>query len=219
MSDEFIDIMGNRRSYGSLPTDLSSQLMSVEPSSPRYFLEFRPCRAFLKDGSVVEHVIFAQAEAYVKSWGIWPEDDRKKRSLLVEDVVRIVESPVRLPAVFANRLYAAGETSMGGLRFDLVLNTGQCLPCGTGGVVDFVELPPTVHPDMIVDVIQGGPPLSGKWYEGRAAFPGASMPSAKADKYGRRRYRSQRHPGCAARGSRDAFSNLVSAAYLTNGHL
>ena len=131
---------------------LRAQLHRVEPSSDGR-CEYRPCRVRLRGGQVRDCVYVVEADRYILGWGIWPEDDPGKDSVRLEDVVEIDESPRRLPAPLANKLYAAGESGMGYVVFTLLLRDGRRVPCLTGNAVDFPTLPEGVTPDDVVDVL------------------------------------------------------------------
>src|SRR5215218_6564247 len=92
-------------------------------------------------GAVRDFVYVVDAERYIPAWGIWPEDDPAKDSVPVSDVQGIEESPYRLPAELANKLYDAGESGMGYAAFTLVLRDGRRLPYVTGNAVNFPALP------------------------------------------------------------------------------
>jgi hypothetical protein len=81
------------------------------------------------------------AQSYIDVWGVWPEDDRGKHHIRIEDVVSISESPLRLPVRFANELYRAGESGMGYCLFTLVFSDGSKQAYVSGNAVDFVHLP------------------------------------------------------------------------------
>ncbi len=132
--------------------ELLSQLMNVEPSRDGD-LEYRPCLVRLADGTALDRVYVVQAEPHIRLWGIWPEHDRGKRSLSIDEVVQIGESPSRLPARLVTKMYEAGESGMGYCRFVLILRDGRRLPYVTGGAVDFVDLPPGVTPDHVLDLL------------------------------------------------------------------
>lgn len=132
--------------------NLFRQLTAVEPSRDGS-LEYRPCRVRLTDSQVIDRVYVVHAEQYIDLWGIWPEFDQDNQSVSIEDVEIIEESPVRIPARLASKMYAAGESTMGGCFFTLVLSDGRRLRCETRNAVDFVALPPNIQPDMIVDLL------------------------------------------------------------------
>jgi hypothetical protein len=136
----------------AIPAQLRSQLLRIEPSQDRE-LEYRPCTVHLNDGSVHDRVYVVEAEPYIRKWGIWPDHDVHKRHVSIADVTRIEESPSRLPASVASKVYEAGESGMGYSVFTLVLCDGRQLPTSAGNAIDFVELPEGVTHDMIVDVI------------------------------------------------------------------
>jgi hypothetical protein len=131
---------------------LFRQLLEVEPSRDGE-MEYRPCRLRLTDGQTLDRVYVADATTYLGLWGIWPEFDSHKRSIPIDDVRSIEESPSRIPARLANKMYQAGESAMGGCIFTLVLEDGRRVACMTGNAVDFLELPSDVTPAMMVDLL------------------------------------------------------------------
>lgn len=58
---------------------LLSELLGVEPSRDAD-VEYRPCRVHLRDDRILDFVLLVEAGQYIRSWGIWPELDRDKRS-------------------------------------------------------------------------------------------------------------------------------------------
>jgi hypothetical protein len=92
------------RRYPILPSALREQLLAVPPSVDGRVL-YRPCRLVLLDGAVVERAYVQEAATYHQSWGVWPEDDRAKKSVPLMSVAAIESSPHRLPAGIATRLY------------------------------------------------------------------------------------------------------------------
>jgi hypothetical protein len=68
----------------------------------------------LSDGSVRDRVYVQDAATWFEVWGVDPEDDDEKTLVDMEMILSIEDSPTRLPARFANALYAAGESAMGG---------------------------------------------------------------------------------------------------------
>jgi hypothetical protein len=132
--------------------DLLAQVEAVTPSTDGRLL-YRPCRVTLKDGRVVDRVYVQEAWTWKGTWGMWPEDYSVKVSISIDDVVRIEESPSRIAPDLANRILAAGETSMGGTRFTLVLRDGRRVNVSTGNAVDFPGLPDGVAAGDVVDVI------------------------------------------------------------------
>ena len=134
--------------------DLLAELMRVEPSdaSPG---EYRPCRVHLTDGRMLDRVYVAEAISYILYLGVWPERDPGKKSVSILQAKHIEESPSRLPARLANKLYKGGETSMGGVSFSLLLRDGREIFVSTGNAVDFVDYPTGVTPGDVVDVVHG----------------------------------------------------------------
>lgn len=125
----------------------------IAPSGSPYDILYRPCLVTLTDGRIMDRVYVQEERAYFRTWGIWPEDDRGKWSLPIEDVLIIEKSPTRLPARIANEIYDAGESGMGFCIFTLIFADGQRQAYGAGGAVDFVIYPPGKSPDDIVAVL------------------------------------------------------------------
>jgi len=114
--------------------------MQVAPSE-NYGLKYYPCRVMLKDGGHVDRVYVVEQQQYIRVWGVYPEGDGGKSSVLIEDVVDIEESPSRLPAQLANKLYEAGESGMGGTVFTVVFRHGGRQAFAAGNAVDFISFP------------------------------------------------------------------------------
>jgi hypothetical protein len=133
-------------------SELLAQVGAVTPSGGRRLL-YRPCEVVLKDGRVVDRVYVQEAWTWKQTWGVWPEDDRGKSSIAIDDVASIRESPSRIDPRLATRLLDAGESGMGYSRFTLVLRDGRRINTMTGGAVDFPGLPDGVAASDVVDVI------------------------------------------------------------------
>src|SRR5713101_2415096 len=123
-----------------LPDKLRQDLDSI-PSSHDGDLTYWPCAARLKDGTVLVCVYVVAEDPYIKHWGIYPEQDHHKSYIYVSDVDAFAESPRRLPAQFANKLYANGESGMGYTIFTVVFSDGSRQAYVTGNAVDFVRYP------------------------------------------------------------------------------
>ena len=131
---------------------LLAQVEAVRPSVDRRLL-YRPCQVVLRDGSVMDRVYVQEAWTWKQVWGVWPEDDRGKSWISIDDVVAISESPSRLAPDLATRLLEAGESGMGYARFTLVLRDGRRVTAVTGGAVDSPGLPAGTSATDVVDVI------------------------------------------------------------------
>jgi hypothetical protein len=129
-----------RKTYAPLSPDLRAQWEAIAPSHSQN-LEYRPCSATLKSGEVIPCVYVCDAQAYISIWGVWPEDDHGKQHIRVEDIAAIAESALRLPVVFANELYRAGESGMGYSVFTVVFSDGAEVSYVSGNALDFVSLP------------------------------------------------------------------------------
>jgi len=140
------------RDYGQLSPELKRQLRTIEPSVDRKS-RYYPCLAVLKSGQRVDRVYVVDAQSYIDLWGVWPEDDPAKTSLPIGEVAALEESPSRLPAAIANRLYAAGESGMGYSLFTLLFRDGTSQAYATGNAVDFVRLPSGKSAEDITGVL------------------------------------------------------------------
>ncbi len=104
-------------------------------------MEYRPSKVTLHDGRVCDTVYVVPKDSYIRVWGVWPEDDRAKRNLLISDVRKIEESPTRLPPKWANFIYAGGESAMGGTLFAVRFADGVVQYYDGGNAIDFIDLP------------------------------------------------------------------------------
>ena len=131
---------------------LQEQLATIEPSVCGR-LKYFPCSVTVKDGTSHKRVYVVSQAAYIRVWGVYPEDDRFKKSISVSDVVSLCESPSRLPGVFASRLYSAGESNMGGHVFTIVFSDSSRQAYSTGGAIDFIDYPDGKGAADVVDVL------------------------------------------------------------------
>jgi hypothetical protein len=138
--------------YGPLPAHLRTALEKIQPSVDSD-LSYYPCRVRLRDGRGLDTVYIEPDQSYFKQWGIWPEDDRHKSWIRIEDVAEVEDSPTRLPARFADEIYRHGESGMGYTIFTVVFAGGLRQACGTGNAVDFIQYPPGKGPADVVAVI------------------------------------------------------------------
>jgi hypothetical protein len=141
------------RRYPVIPQTIAEKLQCIQPSGEGGELRYFPCSVTLKSGVKLECVYLCEAASWFASWGVWPEDDRAKRSINVEDIADLGESAFRLPAKFANRLYRAGESGMGYTIFVLEFRNGGRAAYVTGNVVDFITYPPGQSADTVANVI------------------------------------------------------------------
>jgi hypothetical protein len=136
----------------TLPRPLWRRLRRIRPSRDGSLL-LRPCRVLLKEGRWVDRVYLVDEAAYLRLWKMPPGEDASRRPLPAEEIVDVAESPTRLPARFADRLYRAGESGAGYTCFTLVLKGGRRLPYMTGHAVDFPQWPDDVTPDLVREVL------------------------------------------------------------------
>ena len=59
----------------------------------------------------------------------------------IEKVVKILESPYRLPQMLAQELYRQGESAMGAYSFTVEFSDGTQLSYATDGLDDFLDTP------------------------------------------------------------------------------
>jgi Mg-chelatase subunit ChlD len=138
--------------YPVIGTELASQLAGVEPSTDGR-REYRPCRVVLTDGRILDRVYVVEAGLRIDPWGVWPDEDPTQRQVALAEVVRIEDSPVRLPATYANELYAAGESGMGYTVFMVVLTDGRRLSYVGRTALDFPAFPDGVRSSDVAAVL------------------------------------------------------------------
>ena len=138
--------------YPQLTSEQAEQLAGVETSTDGLAV-YAPCQVTLTSGEVVDHVYVMEAGNYMRSWGVDPRDDPAKRAVAIERVTFIQSSPTRLPARFANDIYAAGESGMGYTVFTVVVRGGRQLPFVAGNAVDFPAWPTDIDPSGVTHVL------------------------------------------------------------------
>ena len=148
------------RVYPELPSSLCNQLEQIQKSTDG-MMQYWPAQAAMKDGSIHERVYFADAEEYIRVWGVWPSDDSGKQEIKIGDVASILTCPSRLPHKFADQLYRAGESGMGYVVFELQYVDGLKTAHLAGNAVDFVQLPEGKRTEDIVNVT----PHAGREYK------------------------------------------------------
>jgi hypothetical protein len=138
--------------YPKLPNHLKQKWNKIPPSHGAA-KNARPCMAILDDGAIVDAVYVVHAQDYISLWGNWPKDDKGKREIDISRVRKLKESPNRLPLKFAEVLYQAGESNMGGLIFTIIFKDNSKQVYGTGNAIDFLKLPKGKVMDDIVEVL------------------------------------------------------------------
>jgi len=132
--------------------NLNRQLADIQPSHDGG-VYYYPCQVELKNGSILENVYFVETQGYLRHWGVLPGDDKNKQALSINDITVIKESPNRLPAHLANKLYKAGESGMGYCLFKIIYDNGTELDVLAGNAVDFVPSPDGLNTTNIIDVL------------------------------------------------------------------
>lgn len=137
------------RLYPPLSPDLKKQLQYIQSGDGIAY----PCSVKTDQGLVMDRVYLAPAAEWIVHWGVWPEDDPAKRSVDVRQVVSISNSPTALPAIYAKKLYAAGESGMGYTVFTVVFSDGLRQAYATGNAIDFIDYPAGQSPATVADVL------------------------------------------------------------------
>jgi hypothetical protein len=145
-------LLEKRLTYSPLLVHVREALKGIEPSRDGE-LVYYPCRVVLNSGEACDTVYIVPEEPYVKQWGVYPENDSGKRWIRMEDIAEVMESPIRLPAQFANEIYKSGESGMGYTIFTVVFADGVRQPCVSGNAVDFIRYPIGKGPKDVVAVI------------------------------------------------------------------
>jgi hypothetical protein len=150
--------------YPSLPDHVREALGGIVPSGDDELWYF-PCRVTLRDGRIIDTVYIEPEMPYLRWWGVYPEDDRGKKFVKIEDVVKVEDSPTRLPVRFANQIYDHGESGMGYTIFTVIFSDGTRQAYSSGNAVDFICYPDGKEPNDVVAVL----PHEGKYAQPVAA--------------------------------------------------
>jgi hypothetical protein len=140
--------------YQPLSDAAYQQLGHIEPIV-NHGIIFYPCSVQTTTGQLVSCVYITEETGYFRRWGVWPEDDKGKHAIHVNEISSIAESPCRLPARYANELYKAGETGMGYQIFTVRFKTNIDQTYLAGGVLDFINYPKGLREDDILQVSAG----------------------------------------------------------------
>jgi hypothetical protein len=138
--------------YLPLSDHLRKQLAYVEPTLV-HGVPYYPCAVYTTTGQLLPCVYIVEENAYFQQWGVWPEDDRAKRSIPLHEVSSIAEAPNRLPLRYAHHLHTAGETGMGYHAFKLLFRDGTTQSYTAGNALDFVNFPEGLGREDIIQVI------------------------------------------------------------------
>ena len=130
---------------------LKAQLLDITPSRD-WSMEYRPCQLRLKNGEIIDRVYVSEVDAYMKTWGVMPDQDEEKKYVLIEEVESINEYPNRMPVELADKLYEAGESGMGYCLYKIKFDNGQTIDVVTGNAVDFPPIPDGLTKENIKDV-------------------------------------------------------------------
>ena len=114
-----------------LPDAVVRQLIAV-PSSNYCGMSFWPCQAVLRDGRTLPRVIFRRSENFYEDSHLF---------LSPSNVAEVSESPYRLPAMWANVVYAQGETGMDFFMFRVFFRDQTHIDVTIGSTIDFIPYP------------------------------------------------------------------------------
>jgi hypothetical protein len=143
-----------------MPVSLQRQLDAIEPSEVEPGHRIYPCSAQLNDGTVQKCVYFMTAATSMRLLGRnGPAAVPDRNWILEDEVASIGESPVRLPARFANKIYRAGESHYGCYTFALVFSRWLRRGYTVGGFVDFLEFPRGHGPSDVKEVLLAVGPI------------------------------------------------------------
>lgn len=137
--------------YAQHPAHISEALQEITPSDGGS-ITYYPCKVTLKDARIFHAVYIEPEKPYFRVWGVYPEDDKGKQSLRIEEVELVEESQKRLPPQFANEVYRSGESGMGYTIFTVVFSDGLRQAYVTGNAVDFITYPEGKGPQNVVSV-------------------------------------------------------------------
>jgi len=142
----------DKPSFPKLPDKLQEDLRTITPSTDGN-LTYWPCAARMKDGTVLVCVYVVPEGPYIRHWGVYPQQDRGKSYISLSDVDALAESPRRLPAQFANKVYKSGESGMGYTIFTVVFADGSRQAYAAGNAVDFIRYPEGKGQNDVIDVV------------------------------------------------------------------
>jgi len=137
---------------GTLSEEMAAQVEAIGASRATG-IERSPCIATMLDGERVERVIVVEVVEAAAPWML-PASDAGPygRAIDIRKVATLEDSPERLPADLASRVYMAGETAKDQFEFVIVLTDGSEVGCRTGAVVDYPGLPKDVTTADVADV-------------------------------------------------------------------
>lgn len=130
-----------------LSPTIQQQIAAIEPSITDK-TKFFPCVVTFDDGSQLDKVYLIEQYSYIRIWGSYPQNE-----IDLKRIVSVTESPLRLPAKYANELYLAGESGMGYLIFTVVFSDGSNQAYVTGNLIDFLDYPEGKTGADVVEVL------------------------------------------------------------------
>lgn len=119
------------RDSESLSDAIIRQLIAV-PQSHNCNMAIWPCQATLRDGRVLPRVLFLRSKQYYEGSDYY---------VPASQVVAVSESPFRLPAMWANVVYAHGESGMDYFMFRVFFRDDTHMDVTICSFVDFIPYP------------------------------------------------------------------------------
>jgi hypothetical protein len=117
------------------------QLIAI-PQSHNCDVALWPCRTNLGDGRQLERVLFQRSKNYYQDSSLF---------IPASQVIGVSESRYRLPAMWANVIYAHGETGMDYFMFRVFFRDGTRQDVTTASFIDFV---PYTNDKTAADVLR-----------------------------------------------------------------
>ena len=123
--------MTTMRSAESLSTAVIRQLIAI-PQSHYCNIGFWPCQATLLDGRILPRVIIRCSKQYYEDSDLF---------IPASQISAVSESQFRLPAMWANVVYAHGETRMSSFMFRVFFRDKTHIDVSLGSTIDFIPYP------------------------------------------------------------------------------
>jgi len=155
-----------KREFGKLNNEQKKQISQIISSKTNIGNEYYPCSVLLEKGEQLECVYLADINKFKGTTIYNLERDDSDIYVNITDVIKITESPHRLPPNISQKIYQGGETAMGGTIFTIEFsdNTEQLYGCGS--LIDFLPLPPGKTMNDIINVRLHTVPIRTKYLRG-----------------------------------------------------
>jgi hypothetical protein len=132
-----------------IDSELLKKVLTIPPSVSAK-LHYYPCQVHTKSGHIHPCVYIVELRQFNTRWSV---SSNIQREVKIEDVNIIFESPHRLPAEMATKLYLEGESGMGYTILKVLFKDGSSQTYQTGNAVDFIDYPEGKGPGDVKDVV------------------------------------------------------------------